>query len=71
MVKAKDYLDAGLLRLWVIHSKARSITVFFIQMQHHKLIWEIPYLGTLYFRDRVNCWTSINKARISTKITSS
>jgi Uma2 family endonuclease len=27
--KAKDYLDAGVLRVWVVDSKARSITVFF------------------------------------------
>ncbi|MEM1168520.1 MAG: Uma2 family endonuclease [Cyanobacteria bacterium P01_H01_bin.35] len=27
--KAKDYLDAGVLRVWVVDSKARSITVFY------------------------------------------
>lgn len=27
--KAKDYLDAQVLRVWVVDSKARSITVFF------------------------------------------
>ncbi|MBD2439941.1 Uma2 family endonuclease [Nostoc sp. FACHB-110] len=27
--KAKDYLDAKVLRVWVVDSKARSITVFF------------------------------------------
>ncbi len=29
MAKAKDYLDAQVLRVWVVDSKARSITVFF------------------------------------------
>ncbi|GBE94640.1 Uma2 family endonuclease [Nostoc cycadae] len=29
IAKAKDYLDAKVLRVWVIDSKARSITVFF------------------------------------------
>ncbi|AFY40870.1 Uma2 family endonuclease [Nostoc sp. PCC 7107] len=29
MAKAKDYLDAKVLRVWVVDSKARSITVFF------------------------------------------
>lgn len=27
--KAKDYLDAEVLRVWVLDSKARSITVFY------------------------------------------
>ena len=27
--KAKDYLDASVLRVWVVDSKARSITVFY------------------------------------------
>ncbi|MFB2770343.1 Uma2 family endonuclease [Pelatocladus sp. BLCC-F211] len=27
--KAKDYLDAGVLRVWIVDSKARSITVFY------------------------------------------
>jgi Uma2 family endonuclease len=27
--KAKDYLDAKVLRVWVLDSKARSITVFY------------------------------------------
>ena len=27
--KARDYLDAGVLRVWVVDSKARSITVFY------------------------------------------
>lgn len=27
--KAKDYLDAKVLRVWVVDSKARSITIFF------------------------------------------
>ncbi len=27
--KAKDYLDAKVLRVWVVDSKARSITVFY------------------------------------------
>jgi Uma2 family endonuclease len=38
--KAKDYLDAKVLRVWVVDSKARSIT-FFIQMRHRRLIWEM------------------------------
>ncbi|MDZ8054892.1 MAG: Uma2 family endonuclease [Aulosira sp. ZfuVER01] len=29
MAKAKDYLDAQVLRVWVVDSKARSITVFY------------------------------------------
>ncbi|OCQ96874.1 hypothetical protein BCD64_14840 [Nostoc sp. MBR 210] len=29
IAKAKDYLDAKVLRVWVVDSKARSITVFF------------------------------------------
>ncbi len=29
MAKAKDYLNAGVLRVWVVDSKARSITVFY------------------------------------------
>lgn len=28
--KAKDYLDAKVLRVWVVDSKARSITIFFL-----------------------------------------
>ncbi|MEH2317196.1 Uma2 family endonuclease [Nostoc sp.] len=28
--KAKDYLDAKVLRVWVVDSKARSITVFYL-----------------------------------------
>ncbi len=27
--KARDYLDAGVLRLWIVDSQARSITVFY------------------------------------------
>lgn len=27
--KARDYLDAGVLRVWIVDSKARSITVFY------------------------------------------
>ncbi|HBE50777.1 MAG TPA: Uma2 family endonuclease, partial [Cyanobacteria bacterium UBA11369] len=27
--KARDYLDAGVLRVWVVDSQARSITVFY------------------------------------------
>ncbi|BAY31245.1 hypothetical protein NIES2107_31040 [Nostoc carneum NIES-2107] len=29
IAKAKDYLDANVLRVWVVDSKARSITVFY------------------------------------------
>ncbi|MEM1168397.1 MAG: Uma2 family endonuclease [Cyanobacteria bacterium P01_H01_bin.35] len=29
IAKARDYLDGGVLRVWVVDSKARSITVFY------------------------------------------
>ncbi len=48
--KAKDYLDAKVMRVWVLDSKARTL-LFFIQMQHHKLIWEKNYSKILYLKD--------------------
>ncbi|MBD0390604.1 MAG: Uma2 family endonuclease, partial [Nostoc sp. C3-bin3] len=43
--KAKDYLDAKVLRVWVVDSKARSITVFYPDAAPQ------TYMGEELFKD--------------------
>lgn len=45
--KARDYLDAGVLRVWVVDDQSRSITVFYADAPHQS------YKGATILSDRL------------------
>ncbi|XHX76232.1 MAG: Uma2 family endonuclease [Stenomitos frigidus ULC029] len=46
--KARAYLDANVLRVWVVDSKARSITVFYPDAPPQTYMGDIPLTDTLF-----------------------
>lgn len=46
--KARDYLDAGVLRVWVVDSQARSITVFYPDAPPQTYMGDTPLIDTLF-----------------------
>ncbi|HLO86273.1 MAG TPA: Uma2 family endonuclease [Nostocaceae cyanobacterium] len=46
--KARDYLDAGVLRVWVVDSQARSITVFYPDAPPQTYMEDTPLIDSLF-----------------------
>jgi Uma2 family endonuclease len=46
--KARDYLDAGVLRVWVVDSQARSITVFYPDAPPQTFMGNTPLIDGLF-----------------------
>ncbi|MFB2833789.1 Uma2 family endonuclease [Floridanema evergladense] len=46
--KARDYLDAGVLRVWVVDSQARSITVFYPDAPPQTYMGSTPIIDALF-----------------------
>jgi len=46
--KARDYLDAGVLRVWVVDSQARSITVFYPDAPPQTYMGDTPLIDSLF-----------------------
>lgn len=46
--KARDYLDAGVLRIWVVDSQARSITVFYPDAPPQTYMGSTPLIDGLF-----------------------
>ncbi|MFB2875449.1 Uma2 family endonuclease [Floridanema aerugineum] len=46
--KARDYLDAGVLRVWVVDSQARSITVFYPDAPPQTYMGSTPLIDALF-----------------------
>ncbi|MGA9379775.1 MAG: Uma2 family endonuclease, partial [Phormidium sp.] len=46
--KARDYLDAGVLRVWVVDSQARSITVFYPDAPPQTYMGNTPLIDGLF-----------------------
>ncbi|NEO58518.1 MAG: Uma2 family endonuclease [Okeania sp. SIO3B5] len=71
MAKAQDYLDAGVLRVWVVDSKARSITVFYPDAPPETYMGEIPLIDSLFEGLELTAEQVFSKAGITKKMTSS
>ncbi|XWK86974.1 MAG: Uma2 family endonuclease [Phormidium sp.] len=46
--KARDYVDAGVLRVWVVDSQARSITVFYPDAPPQTYMGSTPLIDVLF-----------------------
>ncbi len=66
--KAKDYLDAGVLRVWVVDSKARSITVFYPDAPPQTYMGDTLLIDSLFEGLELTAEQVFNKAGIPTII---
>lgn len=48
MAKARDYLNAGILRVWIVDSQARSITVFYPDAPAQTYMEDTPLIDSLF-----------------------
>lgn len=48
MTKARDYLNAGVLRVWIVDSQARSITVFYPDAPAQTYRSDTPLIDSLF-----------------------
>jgi len=48
VAKARDYLDAGILRVWIVDSQARSITVFYPDAPPKTYMENTPLIDSLF-----------------------
>ena len=62
--KAKDYLDAKVLRVWVLDSKARSITVFYPDAAPQTYMGEELLTDSLFERLEFTVEQVFQKAKI-------
>ena len=66
--KAKDYLDAGVLRVWVVDSKARSITVFYPDAPPQTYMGDTLLIDSLFEGLELTAEQVFNKAGIPNTI---
>ncbi len=66
--KAKDYLDAGVLRVWVVDSKARSITVFYPDAPPQTYMGNTLLIDSLFPGLELTAEQVFKKAGIANKI---
>ncbi|NES06382.1 MAG: Uma2 family endonuclease [Okeania sp. SIO2F4] len=71
IAKARDYLDAGVLRLWVVDSKARSITVFYPDAPPQIYMGDTLLVDSLFEGLELTAEQVFNQAGITTIISSS
>lgn len=67
IAQAKDYLDAGVLRVWVVDSKARSITVFYPDAPPQTYMENTPLTDSLFEGLKITSEQVFNKAGITIK----
>lgn len=67
IAKARDYLDAGVLRVWVVDSKARSITVFYPDAPPQTYMENTPLVDALFEGLEITAEQVFNKAGIPRK----
>jgi Uma2 family endonuclease len=65
--KAKDYLNAGILRVWVVDSRARSITVFYPDAAPQTYMGEKLFVDSLFPGLEFTAETVFQMAKISVK----
>ena len=69
--KARDYLDAGVLRVWVVDSQARSITVFYPDAPPQTYMGDTLLIDSLFEGLELTAEQVFNKAGILTIISPS
>lgn len=65
--KARDYLDAGVLRVWVVDSQARSITVFYPDRPPETYMGDTTLIDALFEGLEITAEQVFNRAGISKK----
>ena len=63
--KARDYLDAGVLRVWVVDSQARSITVFYPDAPPQTYMGDTQLTDSLFEGLEITAQQVFQLARIS------
>ncbi|MEM7552863.1 MAG: Uma2 family endonuclease [Cyanobacteria bacterium P01_A01_bin.84] len=63
-LKAQDYLNAGVLRVWVVDSKARSITVFYPDAAPYTYVGEEVIKDSLFEGLKFSTEAVFQKAKI-------
>ncbi|MGD1704884.1 Uma2 family endonuclease [Dapis sp. BLCC M229] len=63
---SRDYLDAGVLRVWVVDSKARSITVFYPDAPRQIYMGDTLLIDSLFEGLELTAEQVFNKAGIPT-----
>ncbi len=67
IAKAKDYLDAGILRVWVVDSQARSIKVFYPDTSPQTYMGDTVLTDSLFAGLELTAEGVFNKAGIPQK----